>query len=327
MTSYRALMYSFKGGAGRTVTTANVAYLLATEHNKRVLVIDLDVESAGASVLFEIDDAVEHGDYWTVQDVLRGYYVPRSRDGNAAPAKRALNLAADDFEKKVWPKLNVQTWPAEKKADGPYLRVLPARRILYTADEATGEETNAENFDVLLEQIDGMANAPDIVLFDSASGIQSSAMMALERANVAFVFARWSRQFVKGTLQFVDENICSPPGRRLDQVFIVPTAVPENHPSGTMREELSARRDRLEKSIWNVNHTARTRYAKSDNWVRLFDPPIREADALKWDDKIVCKEGGQYIESFHLAGVLSDYRRIATEIVGLAAARAATWGN
>lgn len=320
-------MYSFKGGAGRTVTTANVAYLLATEHQKRVLVVDLDIESAGASVLFEVDDAVERGQYYTVQDVFRGAYVSRSKNSGAEPQKKLLYLERDDFDGRVWPKLNIHIWPDMRDDDGPYLRIVPSRRILYTADEATGDEIGADNFDIFLQQVESLANAPDVILFDSASGIQSSAMMALQRADAAFIFARWSRQFVKGTVQFVEENICSPPGRNLDQIFVVPTAVPTDHPTGTMRDELLVRRKQLEDSIWGVNVAARNKFGKGENWVRLFDPAVREADALKWDDKIVGKEGGEYIEAFHLDGVLSDYRRIAKEILALASARAEARGR
>jgi len=322
MSSYRALMYSFKGGAGRTVTTANVAYLLATQKRQRVVVIDLDVESAGASVLFEADDRVEKGDFFTVQDVLRGGYTPRTKSPSAEPQKKLLYLERDDFGTRLWPKLNIRIWPEGDDGDGPYLRVVPARRILRSADEATGDVTGSDHFDLFLQQVEGLVTAPDIILFDSASGIQSSALMALERADAAFVFARWSRQFVKGTVQFVEENVCSAPGRNLDGVFVVPTAVPSDAPVGKMRIELAARRKQLEDSIKGVNIAARNTYAKTGDWVKLFDPPVREAHALKWDDKILCKEGDEYIREFALEGVLSDYGRIADTILNLASARA-----
>ena len=76
--AYKVSMYSFKGGAGRTVTTANVARILSAERRKRVTVMDLDVESAGLSVLFGVDRKVESGECSTIQDVLRGFYAPES---------------------------------------------------------------------------------------------------------------------------------------------------------------------------------------------------------------------------------------------------------
>src|SRR5258707_3708857 len=68
----RVLMYSFKGGAGRTVTTANVGYNLASALARRVLIIDLDMESAGAAVLFGTDGSLERStETLSIQDILR----------------------------------------------------------------------------------------------------------------------------------------------------------------------------------------------------------------------------------------------------------------
>jgi cellulose biosynthesis protein BcsQ len=38
--------YSYKGGTGRSLTLANIAYLLATQGNK-VLIMDMDMEAPG----------------------------------------------------------------------------------------------------------------------------------------------------------------------------------------------------------------------------------------------------------------------------------------
>lgn len=65
--------YSFKGGMGRTTTTAAVALLLA-KHNKRVLVLDLDLEAPGVgSLLLEGITPPDEGivDY-LLQVVLQG---------------------------------------------------------------------------------------------------------------------------------------------------------------------------------------------------------------------------------------------------------------
>lgn len=39
--------YSFKGGVGRSLSLANIAYLLSREYEKKVGLIDLDIESSG----------------------------------------------------------------------------------------------------------------------------------------------------------------------------------------------------------------------------------------------------------------------------------------
>jgi hypothetical protein len=46
--------YSFKGGVGRSMAVANVAYLLATKYRKRVLVVDWDLEAPGLHRFFDV---------------------------------------------------------------------------------------------------------------------------------------------------------------------------------------------------------------------------------------------------------------------------------
>ncbi len=336
--SLKVLMYSFKGGAGRTVSTANIAYILAREKQKRVLVIDLDVESAGASVLFEVDDDVERGDRWTIQDVFRGYFAPRAskeeRDRNADPmltaaplesGRTSINIGVRDFETVVWPNLHFNIWPAAgdpspSGAAAAYLKFLPARRMLYSPDEQTAERSSAETFQFLLKRIDALAGAPEIILFDSASGLQNTALMGFQAANVLMLFARWSRQFVNGTIQFVDDYVVSPIGRRLDAVLFIPTAVPRAMPTGQLFNELEARRKRLKDSLWRSNRDATSAYGKPEEWIREIGA-ISEADGLKWDDKILLREGEEYIRDSHLETVLDDYRQIADEVVAMSKAK------
>jgi septum site-determining protein MinD len=47
-------IHSFRGGTGKSNTTANVAMLLAAK-GRRVAVVDTDVQSPGIHVLFGID--------------------------------------------------------------------------------------------------------------------------------------------------------------------------------------------------------------------------------------------------------------------------------
>ncbi|MEN6440552.1 MAG: ParA family protein [Syntrophobacter sp.] len=49
---YTVTFYSYKGGVGRTLALANVAYTLATEGNKaRVVVVDFDLEAPGLDLI------------------------------------------------------------------------------------------------------------------------------------------------------------------------------------------------------------------------------------------------------------------------------------
>jgi MinD-like ATPase involved in chromosome partitioning or flagellar assembly len=68
--------YSYKGGVGRSMALANVAWALAEKYNRKVLVIDWDLEAPGLHRFFELEDGdIERGlidllyDY---KDLLKG---------------------------------------------------------------------------------------------------------------------------------------------------------------------------------------------------------------------------------------------------------------
>ena len=55
---FTVTFYSYKGGVGRTLALANVAYTLATEGGKqRVVVVDFDLEAPGIDTIAPFDSA------------------------------------------------------------------------------------------------------------------------------------------------------------------------------------------------------------------------------------------------------------------------------
>jgi hypothetical protein len=62
--------YSYKGGVGRSMALANVAWLMATKYHKEVLIIDWDLEAPGLHRFFGFDDKdVRYG----LMDLLNDY--------------------------------------------------------------------------------------------------------------------------------------------------------------------------------------------------------------------------------------------------------------
>ena len=61
-------IHSFRGGTGKSNTTANVAALLAFA-GKRVAVVDTDIQSPGIHVLFDLDESKMEA---TLNDYLDG---------------------------------------------------------------------------------------------------------------------------------------------------------------------------------------------------------------------------------------------------------------
>src|SRR6202035_3691854 len=64
--------YSFKGGTGRTMALANVAWILAA-NGKRVLVADWDLESPGLHRFFEPFMEAQVSDRPGIIDFIRRY--------------------------------------------------------------------------------------------------------------------------------------------------------------------------------------------------------------------------------------------------------------
>src|SRR5512138_1061110 len=87
-------IHSFRGGTGKSNTTANVASLVAMA-GKRVGVVDTDIQSPGIHVLFGLDEAkMGH----TLNEYLRGectiedvaYSVPEHLQNDTAAGRKQL---------------------------------------------------------------------------------------------------------------------------------------------------------------------------------------------------------------------------------------------
>lgn len=321
MPTTRFLMYSFKGGAGRTVTTCNVALALASRLDRRVLVIDLDVESAGSSVLFGLDERVRSGGSWALQDVLRGFHEIPGSGAESEEESRETIVLGNDFEERAWPRLYHDVWPRGASAQRGFVKALPARIILRSSQEASVRGFQAaHSFERLLRKVEGLGtDCPDIILFDSASGMQDTANMGLANCDVLVVFVRWTRQFVTGTIQFLSEYVCSDLfAQRIKRVLVVPTAVPHLQPSGLLAAELEDRRKRLEDTLRLVNAKARHHFGRpDDDWIELT-PPIMECDALKWDDRIFLLEPDRYAADTGVSRAVRDYESLSNRLAAIA---------
>lgn len=312
MAAVKFLMYSFKGGAGRTVTAANVSYILAREMQCRVLLMDIDVESAGCSVLFGLDKVVREGSCWSLQDIIRGRTDHAAAGQGESSAGGSIQLNRKDFEETLWPKMHGMIW----RDDKGFLEMLPSQIIMHSTDEIkVSTEKGQRQFEHLIRKIEGMTKAPEIIVFDSSSGQQDTAMLGLMSCNILVIFVRWSRQFVLGTTQFLNEYICQERFcPRLRQVFIVPTAVPLTEPSGKLGKALQHRRKSLEDTVYLVNQRAQHDFGAKNDWVKLL-APVHECNALKWDDRVFLMDEPEITKDASVVSVLEDYRSLAKSMV------------
>ncbi len=319
MTTLRVLMYSFKGGAGRTVSTANLAVLLAKQYNRRVTLVDLDVESAGTSVLFGLERESTDGTCWTIQDVLRGSWEPPPKKTSDEGSRRKETVQIDNsFEETLWKRIHrsIDVGP------GPgCLNVLPARTILQSSDEARGFSGVSQlRFGNLIEAMELLHPPPELILFDSASGLQQTAHLGLMSCHVLVIFFRWTRQFMFGTTRFLSEYLCQnlSIAKRIRKVILVPTAVPRGAPGGVLEEARERRRKVLEnEELPLINQSVRMASAKMPEQWASVHAPIYESDLLKWDDRILLlDETSPALDGSE--NLLEDYRGLATTLSDLA---------
>lgn len=283
------LMYSYKGGAGRTTATANVGAVLAKEFKRRVLCVDLDIESAGLGIVFGLHSRIHEPDRRCLQDVLR----------------EGPFLSDKQFEE-WWPQLHFDVVRESSYAPiGGELLFIPARAAHHEAVIWKGTSGRADPWVDLMTKI-RLHKKPDFVLIDSASGLTDPAVVGLQYVHWIVAFLRWNRQFLEGTLEAV-QFILGKTQKvvRLDnieKILLVPTAVPELRPGQEELERLleaSQRRLRTELEI------------EREERIELLQA-IPESSWLKWYEKVLPFEP-ELNEDQRMA--LEGYRRVARWLV------------
>jgi cellulose biosynthesis protein BcsQ len=207
--------FSYKGGAGRTVASANIAAALASEGkrgavteplNFRVALIDLDVFSAGTHRVFEISnkDVKDHGpciqDY-LLRDLPPKTYIEeggiRASDSLMEPflGRGAQGVCRKDFT----------LFPATPNPD-----------IRFTV-----QKYHENNLGTLLYHLE--EDKFDYVIIDGESGTRQMADIAVRLADVVLMFFRLTWQHIEGSLAAMNsflEKSDAP------SFYLIPTCVP-----------------------------------------------------------------------------------------------------
>ncbi|MBU2523413.1 MAG: ParA family protein [Nanoarchaeota archaeon] len=177
--SFRVLSYSYKGGTGRTTSTANIAAALAQNHS--VLCIDLDVDAPGLGILFGFYDNLRGikdynlylQDYLTCED----------------PASFDIEKALIDVSKESGTGLKFNKT----------LKVFPSK-IKYPKSISFTGNTTAQRLESLLKKIEETGEFEYIIL-DSPSGFGEMAAISMYVSEYILLFFRYCLQHVEGTIQ------------------------------------------------------------------------------------------------------------------------------
>lgn len=155
----RVVFFSIKGGVGRSTALAATAWALA-QAGKRVLVLDLDLESPGlSSALLPSDRRPQFGIAdWLVEDLVG--------NGDAViPDMWATSTLARDGE--IW------VVPAHGRDPGEYVSKLG--RVWMSTVQPDGTRQNwSQRLHRLIEKLEDL-HQPDVILIDSRAGIDEVA--------------------------------------------------------------------------------------------------------------------------------------------------------
>jgi septum site-determining protein MinD len=162
-------VHSFRGGTGKSNTTANVASLLAAE-GRQVGVVDLDIQSPGIHVIFGFDQ--DKAMRRSLNDYLWGECELRAAAHDVTPA------ADGQFGGRVW------LVPSSMRP-GDIARVMHE-----------GYDVNQlnEGFRKLIDDL-----SLDVLLLDTHPGINEETLLSIAMSNALVIVLRPDQQDYEGT--------------------------------------------------------------------------------------------------------------------------------
>lgn len=196
-------VHSFRGGTGKSNTTANLAALLAME-GYRVGVVDTDIQSPGIHVLFGMDDSdMEH----SLNDYLWG--------------KCDINEAAHDVTGRLGADVKGQLFliPSSIKP-GEIARILREGYDVGLLTDGFRDVVNKMNLDYLM--------------IDTHPGLNEETLLSIAISNVLVILMRPDSQDYQGTAVTVDV------ARKLDvpNMLMVVNKVPQAFDVEDVRERV-----------------------------------------------------------------------------------------
>lgn len=203
-------VHSFRGGTGKSNTSANLAAQIAAT-GKRVAVVDTDVQSPGIHVLFGFDEHIPGN---TLNDYLYGLCP--------------VSAAAHDVSDRV-------ISSAGGMADGGILFLVPssikASDIAKVLRQGYDVEVLNEGFRALVKDL-----ALDVLIIDTHPGLNEETLLSITISDTLLLILRPDKQDYQGTAVTVDI------ARRLEvpELLLMVNKVPSNADRAAVAVDVSA---------------------------------------------------------------------------------------
>lgn len=290
--------YSYKGGAGRSVTTFNTLPFLAKEleasSEKPILVIDMDLDSAGITFLLNAEDSFKEHERVGINEYFYGSDMP-------------MRNITTDFRDHCFLKNAVDV----SSSIG-----VEAGSVLFIGVNTDDVQDNYQGaaLKTKLKEIKRACGKYDFgaVVFDSASGNQAIAHSLLEISDKVVVCMKATQQFRAGTFRYIEQMIDQEKLRDDVEITLVPVAIPDGNTK--LAGNLTYRSDaftRIKRSLNLLEKVEVNRsFVESEE-----DFGIPEIERFKWEERNLHLMGYETLNSREQIAY-EKYRRIAKGLSG-----------
>jgi hypothetical protein len=228
--------YSFKGGVGRSMALAGVAYLLA-ERGLRVLAIDFDLEAPGLErYYFEDDEARRVRERPGLMDLILQYKRALTSESEFARASfRDWQQFVTDAVPVTAPGGSVDLMTAGCRAPDEQLRLYARAVRGFDWQDFLDNWSGALFFEWLRQIFLASPKSYDVVLIDSRTGVtEMGGVCTYQLADVAVLLCAANYQNLDGTLSVVrdfrSDAVLALRGGRPLELLVIPARLEPEHP-------------------------------------------------------------------------------------------------
>lgn len=290
-------LYSYKGGAGRTLCTANLVGLLAREiaasKAAPIVLLDMDLDSAGLTIMLDQPEAVGNKEL-NMSKIMGGKFSLRGNEKLSQLRRESIT-------------------------DISALVDAPEGSVLFIGAEPVGHKSEPKSgtmADVMvgLLEVFGAGNVSAVVM-DCASGLQPVADLTRQLSNVIVYCCRLTGQFLWGTDRELKSFVGSNAAGEKPNIIVLPVAVPDPSKSELFKEYLRVAMSDLARLEMDLRKQAN---------IFLLRPGICEVELFKWHEEVLSlvAKGGTLAQDESSA--LMSFHLLATkvaEMAGLASAQ------